>query len=253
MSPTQTETYELYYWPFLPGRGEFVRLILEDTGTPYIDVARKPEAEGGGAAAVIAFRTGKREGYPIFAPPILKLGDLVIAQTSNICRFLGERLGLVPDDEASRLHANQIALTIDDLIVEVHDTHHPLGKALYYEEQKEAAIQRAQTFHRDRLPKLLNYFEHVLTYNQSCTLVSKETTYVDLMMFQLLEGLNYAFPQSFQRLEKEIPQLLQLRDAVAQRPRIKAYLQSPRRIPFNENGIFRHYPELDLHETGENY
>ncbi|MGK7894900.1 MAG: glutathione S-transferase [Xenococcus sp. (in: cyanobacteria)] len=245
MSPSQTETYELYYWPFLQGRGEFIRLILEDTGTPYIDVARKPEAEGGGAAAVIAFRNGEREGHPIFAPPVLKLGDLIIAQTPNICRFLGEKLGLVPDDEASRLLANQIALTINDLIVEVHDTHHPLRKDLYYEDQKEAAKERAKNFCQDRLPKLLKYFERVLTYNQSCTLVGKETTYVDLMMFQMLEGLNYAFPQSFQEVAKETPQLLQLRDTVAQRPRIKAYLQSPRRIPFNENGIFRHYPELD--------
>ena len=247
MSSTQAEIYELYYWPFLPGRGEFIRLILEDTGTPYIDVARKPEAEGGGAAAVIAFRTGKREGHPIFAPPVLKLGDLIIAQTPNICRFLGERLGLVPNDEVSRLYANQILLTINDLIVEVHDTHHPLRKDLYYEDQKEAAKERAQNFCQDRLPRLLKYFEHVLTYNQSSSLVGQKTTYVDLMMFQMLEGLNYAFPKSFQQLEKEIPQLLQLRVEVAQRPKIKAYLQSPRRIKFNENGIFRRYPELDLH------
>lgn len=223
MSPSQTETYELYYWPFLQGRGEFIRLILEDTGTTYIDVARKPETEGGGAAAVIAFRTGEREGHPIFAPPILKLGDLIIAQTPNICRFLGERLGLIPDDQASRLHANQIALTIDDLIVEVHDTHHPLRKDLYYEDQKDAAKERAQNFCQDRLPKLLKYFERVLTYNQSCTLVGKETTYVDLMLFQMLEGLNYAFPKSFKQIAIAIPQLLQLRDAVAQRPRIKTY------------------------------
>ena len=244
MKPSQT--YELYYWPSLPGRGEFIRLILEDSGTPYIDVARKPEAEGGGITAVMDFFQGKREGHPIFAPPILKLGDLIIAQTANICRFLGERLGLVPDNEASRLHANQILLTIDDLIVEVHDTHHPLGTALYYEEQKEAAQERAWIFHQERLPKLLGYFERVLTYNKNYTLVGKETSYVDLVMFQMLLGLDYAFPRSFQQLAPEIPQLLELRDMVAARPRIKAYLNSPRRIPFNENGIFRHYPELDL-------
>lgn len=253
MSTTQAETYKLYYWQSFQGRGEFIRLILEDSGTPYIDVARTPEAEGGGASAVAAFRNGTNEGYPVFAPPVLKIGDLVIAQTTNICRFLGERLGLVPDDEASRLHANQIALTINDLIVEVHDTHHPVAKILYYEEQKEAAAQRAQIFHQERLPRMLKYFESVLTYNQSYTMVGKETSYVDLMMFQMLEGLNYAFPHSCQRLKKEIPQLLQLRDAVAERPRIKAYLQSPRRIRFNENGIFRHYRELDLNETSENY
>ena len=248
MSTMQVQTYELYYWPFLQGRGEFIRLILEDSGTPYIDVARKPEAEGGGVSAIMAFRNNEREEYPIFAPPVLKVNDLVIAQTVIICRFLGERLGLVPDDEASRLHAHQIALTIDDLIVEVHDTHHPLGTALYYEEQKEAAIQRAHIFHQERLPKLLKYFECVLTYNQSYRLVGQEMSYVDLMMFQILVGLNYAFPKSFDKITQEIPQLLKLRDTVAARPRIDAYIKSPRRITFNENGIFRHYPELDLQD-----
>ena len=248
MSTIQAETYELYYWPHLQGRGEFVRLILEDSGIPYIDIARKPESETGGASAVAAFRNGTNEGHPVFAPPVLKIGDLVIAQTTNICRFLGERLGLVPDDEASRLHANQIALTIDDLIVEVHDTHHPVAKILYYEEQKEAAAQRAQIFHQERLPRMLKYFERVLNYNQSYTLVGKETSYVDLMMFQMLEGLKYAFPKSFQQITTETPQLLTLRDTVAARPNINAYLKSPRRIPFNENGIFRHYPELDLQD-----
>ena len=248
MSTTQAETYELYYWPFLQGRGEFIRLILEDSGTPYIDVARKPEAEGGGVAAIMAFRNRQREGHPIFAPPVLKLGDLVIAQTANICRFLGENLGLIANDEVSRLHANQILLTIDDLIVEVHDTHHPLSKDLYYEEQREAAKERVQNFHQERLPKLLKYFEYILTYNQSYTLVGQETSYVDLMMFQMLKGLNYAFPKSFQQLAPEIPQLLKLGDTIAERPRIKAYLKSPRRIPFNEQGIFRHYPELDLQD-----
>ena len=248
MSTTQSETYELYYWQQLQGRGEFIRLILEDSGTPYIDIARNPESEGGGIPAVVAFRNGTSEGYPVFAPPVLKIGDLIIAQTTNICRFLGERLGLVPNDEASRLHANQIALTIDDLIVEVHDVHHPVAKILYYEEQKEAAARRAQIFHQERLPRMLKYFERVLSYNQSCTLVGKETSYVDLMMFQMLEGLNYSFPKSFQQITTETPQLLKLRDTVAARPRIDAYLKSPRRIPFNENGIFRHYPELDLQD-----
>lgn len=242
----ETPNYELYYWPFLQGRGEFIRLILEDTGTPYVDVARKAEEEGGGIAAIMSFRNGEKDGHPIFAPPILKVDDLVIAQTSNICRFLGERLGLIPEDETSRLYANQIILTISDLLVEVHDTHHPLGKAFYYEEQKEAAKERAKIFHGERLPKLLNYFEGILNYNQSNNLVGSEISYVDIMMFQMLEGLNYAFPQSFSQVAKNIPKLLKLREMVAERPNLKAYLQSTRRIPFNEDGIFRHYPELDF-------
>ncbi|ELS04116.1 Glutathione S-transferase, C-terminal domain [Xenococcus sp. PCC 7305] len=246
MSQNQAEICELYYWQSLQGRGEFVRLILEDTATPYIDVCRQPEAEGGGISHIMAFRNGEKAGHPIFAPPILKVGDVIINQTPNICRFLGERLGLVPNEEAARLYANQIMLTINDLLVAVHDTHHPVATNLYYEEQKEAALERAYHFHQERLPKLISYFEKVLAYNEGYTLVGKETSYVDLMMFQMLVGLNYAFPKSFQKVSPDIPRLLQLRDAVAQRPRIKAYLQSPRRIPFNENGIFRHYPELDL-------
>lgn len=248
MPTTQQETYKLYYWNSLQGRGEFIRLILEDSGIPYIDVAREPEEEYGGVAKVAAFRNGTSEGYPIFAPPVLKVGDLVIAQTTNICRFLGESLGLIPDDEVSRLQANQIMLTIDDLIVEVHDIHHPVAKVLYFEEQKEAAIARAKVFHEERLPRMLRYFERVLSYNESCNLVGKEISYVDLVMFQMLEGLNYAFPKGFGKLSTEIPQLLKLRDTVAQRPRIKAYLESERRIDFNTNGIFRHYPELDLQD-----
>ena len=242
----ETPSYELYYWPFLQGRGEFIRLILEDTGTPYVDVARKPEEEGGGVAAIMSFRNGEQDGHPIFAPPILKVGDLVIAQTPNICRFLGERLGLIPEDENSRLYANQIILTINDLLVEVHDTHHPLGVTFYYEEQKEVAKEGAKIFHGERLPKLLNYFERILNYNQTNTLVGSEISYVDIMMFQMLEGLNYAFPQGFSQVAKNIPQLLKLREMVAERPNLKAYLQSTRRIPFNEDGIFRHYPELDF-------
>ena len=40
--------YELHYWPRIQGRGEFVRLALEQAGAEYVDVARGPKSSGGG-------------------------------------------------------------------------------------------------------------------------------------------------------------------------------------------------------------
>jgi len=239
--------YELYYWPGLPGRGEFVRLILEDAGAPYVDVARQPVAEGGGAQAVQ--RMVEAGGpVPSFAPPILKVGDLVLSQTANICAWLGERLGLAPADEAGRLHALQLQLTLADVVSEAHETHHPLSVGLYYEDQKAAALERATHFRRERIPKFLGYFERVLQTNPRAPgqhLVGDGFTYVELSLFQVLEGLDYAFPRAFQRVVPRIPGLMAVRQRVAERPRIAAYLRSERRQAFNERGIFRRYPELD--------
>ena len=243
-----SETYKLYYWPGLQGRGEFVRLIFEDAGAPYVDVARLPEDQGGGWQAVAALRADDAGGHPALAPPILQVGDLVIAQAANICHFLGQRLGLAPgpDDDAGLLHALQLQLTIADVVAEVHDTHHPVASSLTYEDQKDAARERAARFLADRLGKFLGYFERVLDHNGGQVLVGEATSYVDLSMFQLLSGLEYGFPRAFDRERPTITGLLALRDRVAARPGIAAYLESPRRLPFNEHGIFRRYPELDI-------
>jgi glutathione S-transferase len=235
--------YELYYWPEIQGRGEFVRLALEEAGADYVDVARR---EGkGGVAAMMKFIDDKRSARPPFAPPYLKAGKLVIAQTANILFYLGPRLNLSPRDEAARLWAHQLELTITDLVVEVHDTHHPISSGLYYEEQKAAAKRRTNEFWPDRVAKFLGYFERILENNGGQYLVGRRLTYVDLSIFQIIEGLRYAFPKRMKRFEKKVPGLLALHDRVAQRPRIKAYLASERRIPFNEWGIFRYYKELD--------
>lgn len=239
--------YELYYWPGLQGRGEFVRLVLEEAGADYVDVARQPVAEGGGAQAVVRMLKAASP-VPSFAPPLLKWGDLVISQTANICAWLGQRHGLAPEDEAGRLHALQLQLTLADLVAEAHDTHHPIAVGLYYEEQKPQAHQRAAYFRRERIPKFLSYFERVLQENPSAPgqhLVGSGLSYVDLSLFQVLEGLAYAFPNAMRSLAPSIPGLMALRQRVAERPRIAAYLRSERRLPFNEQGIFRHYPELD--------
>jgi glutathione S-transferase len=233
--------YELYYWPSIQGRGEFVRLALEAAGAEYVDVARS----GHGIEAMM--RMLNSASTPAFAPPLLKDGDVVIGQTANILLYLGGRLGLAPDDEAGRLWTHQLQLTVTDLIVEVHDTHHPIAGGLYYEDQKPEAKRRAADFLEERLPKYLGYFERVLERNPTgaAHLVGGSLTYVDLSMFQIVEGLRYAFLRAMARLETAVPKLMALHDRVADLPRIEAYLASPRRIPFNEQGIFRNYPELD--------
>lgn len=238
-------SYELFYWPGLPGRGEFIRLVLEDAGAPYVDVARLPEDQGGGVPAILRLLRGEHEGLLPLAPPILRVGDLTLAQVANICQFLGPRLGLAPADEADRLAANQLQLTIADLVAEVHDTHHPISTGRYYEDQKEAARERAAAFLEQRLGRFLGYFERVLERNGE-QLVGAAISYVDLSMFQVLEGLAYAFPRAFARASAAIPKLLALRERVRVRPRLAAYLASDRRLAFNESGIFRRYPELDL-------
>ena len=238
--------YELYYWPSIQGRGEFVRLALEEAGADYVDVARL-SGRGKGVPELLRFLESNTVERPPFAPPFLKAGELVIGQTANILSYLGPRLGLVPKAEAARLWAHQLQLTVTDFLVEIHDTHHPIAGSLYYRQQKTEALRRAKQFTRDRLPKFLDYFETVFDRNASGRgfMVGRSLTYVDLSMFQLVAGLRYAFPGTMAKMERGIPGLVALHDKVAARPNIAAYLASGRRIPFNQNGIFRHYPELD--------
>jgi glutathione S-transferase len=233
--------YELYYWPEIQGRGEFVRLALEEAGADYVDVARRP---GGMEKMLDLVRRTGLATLP-FAPPVLKAGRLVIGQTANILMYLGDHCALAPKSEAGRLWVHQLQLTIGDFVVEIHDTHHPIGVGLYYEEQKPEAARRAEDFRAHRAPKYLHYFERVLMESGGPYLTGRRTTYADLSLFQVVEGLRYAFPKLSKRLLKRNGRVTQLHDRVARRPRIAAYLSSDRRIPFNEMGIFRAYEELD--------
>ncbi len=233
--------YALYYWPFIQGRGEYVRLALEDSGADYSDVARS----GNGMSAMMKMMEG-RKGTPPFAPPFLKAGSLVIGQTANILLYLGSRHGLAPKAEPGKLWVHQLQLTITDFVMEVHDTHHPLGPSLYYEDQRAPAKKRTEEFWKERVPKYLGYFEGLLQESAGAYVTGRRATYVDLSLFQIVEGLRYAFPKRMKAFEPEIPGLIELRDRVAERPNIKAYLASERRIPFNEEGIFRRYKELDF-------
>jgi glutathione S-transferase len=240
-------TYELYYWPSVQGRGEFIRLVLEDAGAPYIDVARLPQPQGGGARAIVQVLEDRKNARPPFAPPVLKAGRLLIAQTPNILMFLGCRLKLAPSDAAGRLWTQQLQLTISDFYLEIFDTHHPLGDGYAYEEQKSAAKRRTKDFLANRVPKFLGYFERVLERNRARGpwLVGARASYADFSMAHVIAGLKYAFPKASTKALRSRPRLRALHDAVYERPGIARYLASDRRLAFNNEDLFRHYPELD--------
>jgi glutathione S-transferase len=238
-------TYRLFYWPEIQGRGEFVRLALEESGADYVDVARE-SGKGLGVAALMRFLNARNIAHPPFAPPFLQAGRLVVGQTANILLFLGGRHGLAPKDEGGRLWAHELQLTIADFVVEIHDTHHPVASGLYYEDQKKEARRRSADFLENRLPKFFGYFERLLARQRGQKyLAGTKLTYVDLSMFQIIAGLSYAFPNAMARVARDYRRLFALHARIQERPRISAYLASGRRIPFNEQGIFRHYAALD--------
>ena len=238
--------YELYYWPSIQGRGEFVRLALEEARADYVDVARR-SGRGMGVLALERFLDDETLAAAPYAPPFLKAGKLIIGQTANILLYLGPRHGLAPRNEAGRIWVNQLQLTIADFVTEIHDTHHPIAGALYYHQQKAEARRRTKNFRAERMPKFLGYFEQVLSAGgkRRRYMAGNTLSYADLSVFQLIAGLRYAFPKTMKRLEPDYPGLIGLDERIAARPNIAVYLASKRRIPFNQDGIFRYYPELD--------
>ncbi|KQM20336.1 glutathione S-transferase [Sphingomonas sp. Leaf24] len=231
-------SYDLWYWPTIQGRGEFVRLAMEGAGIAYRDRARED-----GVEAMLAML--ERHPRPPFAPPYLSLDNFVIAQVANILQYLGERHGISMSSIRDRQWANQWQLTIADLVTEIHAVHHPVATGDYYEDQQAEALRAARQFRSERLPKFLTYFEDLLGENNDPWAIDHRWTYVDTSLFQLVDGLRYAFPNRMKMLEPGLPRLIAIRNAVATLPGIADYLASDRRIPFNEDGIFRHYPELD--------
>jgi len=232
--------YELYYWSGIQGRGEFVRLALEEASVDYLDAAR---TEGGDMKMMRLMKSER--AHPSFAPPFLKAGSLLIGQTANILLFLGERHGLAPKSNAGRFWTHQLQLTIADLIAEVHDSHHPIAGSLYYEDQKAEAARRTKYLRDERLPKYLGYFDRLLATGNGGWLVGNRVTYADLSLFQAVEGLRFAFPKTMRELERRCPQLSRHSARVGGRQRIAAYLGSDRRLPFTNEDLFRHRSELD--------
>jgi glutathione S-transferase len=232
--------YDLWYWPTIPGRGEYIRLALEAGSVPYRDLARDAGEQG---AARLIDDLGAGRDDPPFAPPYLIADGMVISQTANILLFLGEKHGLAPADQAGRLWINECQLTLADMVAEAHDTHHPISASAYYEEQKPEAARRAADFRANRMPKFLSWFERLLAH-RGHWLAGECWSYADLSLFQLIEGLNFAFPRRMATVTRDTPRIMALRDAVAGLPELQVYLSSDRRLPFSD-GIFRHYPELD--------
>jgi glutathione S-transferase len=243
-------SYQLHYWPTIQGRGEFVRLALEAAGARYADVARRA-AQGQGTRAMTRYLEDKDVARPPFASPFLVDGKRVIAQTAAILMYLGPRLKLVGASETDRLWTHQIQLTIADFITEVHDVHHPLGSGLYYEDQKKEALRRAAEFRASRLPKFMAWFEAILERNPRNVgrefphVVASRLSYADLSLFQVVAGLQYAFPKASRKAFRKTPRVLAVHKGVQGHKRVAVYLASQRRIPFNKEGIFRSYPELD--------
>jgi glutathione S-transferase len=237
-------TYELYYWPGIQGRGEFVRLALEEADAEYIDVARGRQGVG---AMTRLMKSGLNGQFP-FAPPFLKDGEIIVSHVANILMYLGPKLGLAPKSDADRHRLNGLQLTITDFVAEAHDTHHPISSELYYEDQRKEAKARSRVFIEQRIPKFMSYFEHVLSDNpkQPAHVLGGSLTYVDLSLFQVIEGLRYAFPKAMNAEEMHYPALIALRDRVEARPNIARYLASNRHVAFNESGVFRRYLELDI-------
>ncbi|KAJ3494708.1 hypothetical protein NLG97_g3904 [Lecanicillium saksenae] len=244
--------YELIYWPGIPGRGEFVRLLFEETGVPYKDHAKTPDE---GVAKVLAFidakNTGDDTNPPILAPPILKYGDVILNQTPNILIYLAPKLGLSPPaTEAAFYHLNQASLTIlDGFSNEVHETHHPIATSMYYEDQKEEAKKRSKAFIEERAPKFIGYVQRLLdskTSGDGPWIHGDSLTYVDLVLFQCIDGTSYAFPKTMAQLKNsgKYDGVFKLYEAVKERPNIKSYLASERRTKYGD-GIWRHYPELE--------
>jgi glutathione S-transferase len=228
--------YQLWYWPEVPGRGEFVRLALEAGRIAYRDCARMDGDMLGD------LRAG-RDHAP-FAPPYLIAGRQVIGQTANILLFLGEAHGLAPRSISGRLWVNQVQLTIADAVAEAHDVHHPVDAGAYYEDQKPEATRRAAAFRTTRMPKYLDWFEQTLERQGEWLGGGRHWSYADLSLFQLIAGLSFAFPKRMARLARSHTLVMTLHQRVAALPELAGYLASDRRVGFGD-GIFRHYPELD--------
>ncbi|MXO64197.1 glutathione S-transferase [Altericroceibacterium endophyticum] len=234
--------YDFWYWPTLPGRGDFIRYPLEAAQIPYTDCAR--DAEDGFAA--VAEHLEAKQGCHAFAVPLLETGSESIAQTANILLFLNQEHGLGPSDAAGMRYLNQLQCDIADITEEVHAVHHPISTAFYYEDQRDAAIQSAEKFREQRIPKYLAHFERIANAHDGDWLLEGDSWSTgDTSIAYLLDGLHFMFPLRMAALQSDYPTIHQIQQKTFALEYLDAYRASDRCAAFGTEGIFRNYPELD--------
>tara|TARA_A100001391_G_scaffold7621_5_gene4898 strand:+ start:10017 stop:10736 length:720 start_codon:yes stop_codon:yes gene_type:complete len=236
-------SYQLFYWPSIPGRGEFVRLFMEAAELEYEDVARTDGADA--LVEDLHARGGEEGGIRPFAPPYLVDDDVVIGQTALILLYLSDKEGLGSGDLATDLKLMQVQMDIADLVEEIHGSHHPIAPSLYYADQMDAAFEKAADLRATRIPKYLIHFDNALAANGGPFMLGDQWSHVDTSLFQLMEGLDYAFPNYMAQMQGTWANLEALQTAVPDIEGLAPYLASERRMEFNEDGLFRHYEELD--------
>ena len=197
---------------------------------------------------MLALLHGEGTSHIPFAPPFLRDGGVIVSHAAAILLYPGRADRTRANRRRTGAYGRTRYRAITDIVAEVYNSHHPIDADKWFHEQKDAAIARAAVFRRDRMPKYsFGWFERLLAANPAGVdhLVGGFVTYADLSLFQLVEGLRFAFPLASERTLARLPRVTALHKAMAERPRLKAYLASERRVPFKETGIFRRYPELD--------
>jgi len=230
---------QLWYWPDLPGRGEFIRLFCEAGEVDYTDMAREQ-----GADALVEHMHGL-EGRRPFAPPYIEDDGIVVGQTPLVLQYLSDKHGLGSGEMETDLQLFQLQIDIADFVEEVHSVHHPIAHDLFYADQMDAAFEKAGYFRAQRIPKFLIHFDNAIAAGGGPFSLGQQWSHVDTSLFQLMEGLDYAFPNYMKEMQGSWPHLEGLQGIVPEIEPLAEYLASERRIEFSEDGIFRHYEELD--------
>nr|ACM44934.1 sigma-class glutathione S-transferase [Laternula elliptica] len=221
----QGDKWVLYYWPGFKGRAEFVRLVFEEAGIPYL------ESNQGVADSIIKGEIG---GYPVMMPPVVAKGDFRLGQTQMICQYLAGKYGLAPKGEEDKIHAEQVCASMYDYLTEGYGAFHGAKPGVKYADQKEEAQRYIDRVVQQRLPRYLKHFETVLAANTAGTgfLFGDSISHADLALFHIMNATEFQFPEVYKSADY-IPLLKAHRDRIASRPNIVAYTQSERCKPFS--------------------
>ncbi|CAG2239709.1 glutathione S-transferase-like isoform X1 [Mytilus edulis] len=229
----QTEEWELFYHHFLIGRSAYIRLIFEELGIPYKDMIKSKED-----IMKYFYSKDKLAGFPVLFPPVIRKGDFQLGQTSVICKYLGEKYGLVPDNEQDKWRADMINTELHDYLAQGRLAFHGINPTASYFTQVEETKPYIERFAAERIPKYLSYFESVLKYNNGGKgfLFGDKLTYVDLTLFWVLKATEASYPDAWKSADC-CPLLKLFRDRIERRPNIAAYLNSDRFVPLENNSM----------------